>query len=83
MNKEDGKYMNCLRKNMDNANMKAVLIDLEQFPGISSQIVAGAVTISFKDNDYNNGLVRLFIAYRFFYEMKVNLIHKFNKNTKK
>jgi hypothetical protein len=71
----EGVYMASLMNKMDVVAAKELLTELKAMSSISPQIIAGALSMVLKEEDYNSGLVRSLIANYFYYEMKINILN--------
>lgn len=75
----DGAFFTCLLEKAEHKDFKDILKTQKEIPDISSGLVASALHSSLKKDDYENGLIRTFIAINLYYQYTLNL-EKFKIN---
>lgn len=70
-----GDYLNCLNKNHENEEIKALLNSQSNYGNISPSIIASAFQQKFNKGDFNNELNKVIVAIGFYYDT-VNLLQK-------
>jgi hypothetical protein len=69
----NGDFLNCLLNKTENKDFKEILKTKKEIPDISNGLVASALHSSLKKDDYENGLIRTFIAINLYFEFTLNL----------
>ncbi len=69
----NGDFLICLINKAENKDFKEILETKKKMPDINNGLVASAMHHSLKKDDYENGLIRTFIAISLYYEYTLNL----------
>ncbi len=66
-------FLVCLINKAENKDFKEILETKKEMPNISNSLVASAMHNSLQKDDYENGLIRVFIVLNLYYEYTLNL----------
>jgi hypothetical protein len=69
----NGDFLVCLINKVENKDFKEILETKKEMPDISNGLVASAMHNSLQKDDYENGLIRVFIVLNLYYEYTLNL----------
>ena len=72
----ESKYFECLKSVCESETLCEVFSAMDQFREVSRGLIAGAIASELPDEQYNNMVVRIFIAINLYAELSINLFDR-------